>query len=307
MCKTILKYDILQEFGGIKILRNKLNVVKRLLRVNQWIKNVFIFTPIVFAQKVFDGRSLIKVTVAALLFCMLTSCVYILNDIVDVEKDILHPKKKLRPIANGEVSKKNALILVSILLPIAIVCGILLDWSFGIVMVLYFCNNYLYSYFLKRKIIVDVLSIAIGFVLRVMAGAEVINVYISPWILMCTLFLALLLGLSKRRSEILLLGQDAAQFRENLADYSIELIDNMLSVVIAVTLAAYSMYTFFSQNDTYLMILTIPSVVYGIFRYQYLVYVRHEGGMPEETILMDKPLIMTMGLWILVVAVAIYF
>ena len=117
-------------------MRNKLNVVKRLLRLNQWIKNVFIFAPIVFAQKVFDGRSLIKVTVGAFLFCMLTSCIYIINDIVDVEKDILHPQKKLRPIANGEVSKKNALILVSILLPISVVCGILLDWSFGIVMIL---------------------------------------------------------------------------------------------------------------------------------------------------------------------------
>ena len=288
-------------------MKTKLNILKRLLRVNQWIKNLFIFAPIIFAQKALDGRSVIKVTVGALLFCILTSCIYVINDIVDMEKDVLHPQKKLRPIANGEVSKKNALVLVSVLLPISVVCGILLDRNFGIVMILYFLNNYLYSYFLKRKIIVDVLSIAIGFVLRVIAGAEIISVYVSPWLLMCTLFLTLFLGLSKRRSEIILLGQNAAKFRENLEYYSVELIDNMLSIVIAVTLTAYSMYTFFSQNDTYLMILTIPIVVYGIFRYQYLVYVRNEGGTPEETILVDKPLIATMGLWILVVALAIYF
>ena len=285
---------------------NKLDLIKRLLRTKQWIKNLFIFAPIVFAKKVFDGASLVKVIVAALLFCFLTSCIYILNDIEDITKDATHPVKKLRPIASGEISKKKALVIVSVLFPVSIMSGLYLDKGFGIVMILYFLNNYLYSYHLKKKVILDVLSIAVGFVLRVIAGAEVISVYISPWILMCTLFLALFLGLSKRRSEITVLGEGAEQFRENLGEYSVSLIDNMVSIVISMTLTAYSIYTFFSQNDTYTMLSTVPIVMYGIFRYQYLVYKKNEGGSPEETLLMDKPLMLTVALWGIVVVFAIY-
>ncbi|MBP5426668.1 MAG: decaprenyl-phosphate phosphoribosyltransferase [Clostridiales bacterium] len=288
-------------------MKNKLDLIGRLLRVRQWIKNLFIFAPIVFAQKAFDGISVIKVLVAAALFCLLTSCVYILNDIEDMEKDVLHPIKKLRPIASGEVSKKNALILVAILLPVSTVLGVFLEVNFGVVMILYFLNNYLYSRFLKHMVIVDVLSIAIGFVLRVIAGAEVIDIYVSPWILICTLFLALFLGLNKRKNEMLILGSEACKFRENLDEYSLEFIDNMLSAVIAMTLIAYSLYTFFSHNDVYMMTSTIPVVIYGIFRYQYLVYRKNEGGSPEDTILSDRALLATIAIWGLIVMLAIYF
>ena len=287
-------------------MKKKLNLLKRLLRVKQWIKNLFVFAPIVFAQKLVDGRCFIKVILAAILFCMVSSCVYILNDIVDIKKDMLHPKKKLRPIASGEISKKKAMMIVSVLFPITIISGLYLDMGFGMVMIFYFLNNYLYSHYLKSKVIIDVLSIAIGFVLRVIAGAEVINVYISPWILMCTLFLALFLGLCKRRSEITTLGNEAELTRENLGEYSISLIDNMASIVISMTLTAYSVYTFFSQSDTYTMLLTVPIVIYGIFRYQYLVFRKNEGGSPEDTLLKDKPLILTIGLWGLVILFAIY-
>lgn len=287
-------------------MKKKQNLLKRLLRVKQWIKNLFVFAPIVFAQKLVDGRCFIKVILAATLFCMVSSCVYILNDIVDIKKDMLHPKKKLRPIASGEISKKKAMMIVSVLFPITIISGLYLDMGFGMVMILYFLNNYLYSHYLKSKVIIDVLSIAIGFVLRVIAGAEVINVYISPWILMCTLFLALFLGLCKRRSEITTLGNEAELTRENLGEYSISLIDNMASIVISMTLTAYSVYTFFSQSDTYTMLLTVPIVIYGIFRYQYLVFRKNEGGSPEDTLLKDKPLILTIGLWGLVILFAIY-
>jgi len=174
-------------------------------------------------------------------------------------------------------------------------------------MVVYFLNNYLYSRFLKRMVIIDVMSIAIGFVLRVIGGAEVINVYISPWILVCTLFLALFLGFSKRRNEIITLGSSAYMFRENLEEYTVEFIDNMISVVIGMTLVTYSLYAFFSQNNMYMMTATVPLVIYGVFRYQYLVYIKNEGGSPEETILADKPLLITMALWILLVMLAIYF
>lgn len=286
---------------------NKLDLIKRLLRTKQWIKNLFIFAPIVFAKKVFDGASLVKVIVAALLFCFLTSCIYILNDIEDITKDATHPVKKLRPIANGEVSKKNALLIVAVLLPISIILGMFLEVNFGIIMTVYFLNNYLYSRFLKRMVIIDVMSIAIGFVLRVIGGAEVIDVYISPWILMCTLFLALFLGFSKRRNEIITLGNEAIKFRENLEEYTVEFIDNMISVVIAMTLVAYAMYTFFSQNDVYIMTATVPLVIYGVFRYQYLVHRRNGGGSPEDTILSDKTLLGVVTLWVVMVMVAIYF
>ncbi len=284
----------------------RFNLVMRLFRVKQWIKNLFIFAPIVFAQKIFSGVSLIKVLFAVFLFCIVTSCVYMLNDILDIENDRKHPVKKLRPIASGEVSKKEVFTMVAILLPITIILGLFLDMNFGIVMILYLFNNYLYSYFLKHLVIVDVISIAIGFVLRVIAGAEVIDVYISPWILMCTLFLALFLGLSKRKSEILSLGNDATQFRKNLEEYSIEFIDNMISIVVAMTLVAYSLYTFFSQNEVYLMACTIPIVIYGVFRYQYLVQMKNKGEVPEDTILKDKPLLLTIGLWCVVVLFALY-
>lgn len=285
----------------------KLDLIKRLLRTKQWIKNLFVFAPVVFAQKMFDIGSLIRVVVAALLFCLLTSCIYILNDVEDIAKDMTHPVKRLRPIANGEISKKNALWIVAILLPIAIMLGMCMGINFGIVMVIYFLNNYLYSHFLKHTVIIDVMSIAIGFVLRVIGGAEVIDVYISPWILMCTLFLALFLGFSKRRNEITVLGSEAIKFRENLDEYTVEFIDNMISVVVAMTLVAYAMYTFFSQNDVYVMTATVPLVIYGVFRYQYLVYRKNGGGSPEDTILSDKNLLAVIVLWVVMVMIAIYF
>ena len=286
---------------------SKLDLIKRLLRTKQWIKNLFVFAPLVFAQKMFDIGSLIRVVVAALLFCLLTSCIYILNDVEDIAKDVTHPVKRLRPIANGEISKKNALWIVAILLPVAVLLGMCLGINFGIVMVVYFLNNYLYSHFLKHMVIIDVMSIAIGFVLRVIGGAEVIDVYISPWILMCTLFLALFLGFSKRRSEITVLGINAIKFRENLEEYTVEFIDNMISVVLAMTLVAYAMYTFFSQNDVYVMTATVPLVIYGVFRYQYLVHRKNGGGSPEDTILSDKNLLTVIMLWVVMVMIAIYF
>lgn len=288
-------------------MKEKLNLLKRLLRVKQWIKNLFIFAPIVFAQKLLNGRSFIKVVLATILFCVLSSCIYILNDIIDIESDKQHPKKKQRPIASGEISKKKALVIVSILFPMSIISGLYLDMGFGIVMILYFLNSYLYSKYIKNKVILDVISIAIGFVLRVIAGAEVINVYISQWILICTLFLALFLGLCKRRNEIAILGDDAEKVRKNLGEYSISLIDNMVSIVISMTLTSYTVYTFFSQNDTYLMLATVPIVIYGVFRYQYLVHDNNEGESPEETILKDKPLRLSVLLWGLVIVVATYY
>ena len=293
--------------GGGEKMGNKLDLAKRLLRTKHWVKNMVIFAPMVFAKKAFDSGSVAKVVVAALLFCMLTSCMYILNDIEDITKDVSHPVNRLRPIASGEVSKKNALLVVAVLLPISVMLGICLEINFGIVMIAYFINSYLYSRFLRNMVIIDVMSIAIGFVLRVIGGAEVIGVYVSPWVVICTLFLALFLGFSKRRNEILMLGVDEVKFRGNSEEYTVEFIDSAISVVVSTMLIAYSMYTFFSQNDVYIMTATVPLVIYGIFRYQYLVHRKNGGVSPEETFLSDKTLLVVVAIWILMVMLAIYF
>ena len=278
----------------------------RLIRPKQWIKNLFVFAALIFAKHVFDFEYLEKVFLAFVCFCMISSCVYVLNDIVDANKDMLHPKKKFRPIASGMIGKVEGVIFLSILLVSALILSFMLDIYFGIVILLYFINNVVYSFKIKHVVILDVMSIALGFMLRVIGGGLVIRVYISPWILLCTLLLSLFLGFSKRRNELVVLAGNADRHRKILDEYSLEFIDNMLSIVTASTVMAYSLYTF-SSNDNYSMMITIPFVLYGIFRYQYIIYKKNEGGSPEETVLSDVPLIINIFLWIVSSIVILYF
>lgn len=279
----------------------------KLLRPKQWIKNSFVIAPLVFAKHVFEYNYLIKVIAAFILFCCISSCVYILNDIIDCEKDRLHPKKKNRPIASGIIGKIEGSILIAILLPIVLFVSFYIDLYFGFVILVYFINNMLYSFIVKHVVILDVMSIALGFLLRVIGGALVIRVYISPWILLCTLLLSLFLGFSKRRNELVVLEKGAENHRKILEEYSLEFIDNMLSIVTASTVMAYSLYTFSTNNGNYNMMLTIPFVLYGIFRYQYIIYKKNEGGSPEETVLSDIPLIISIVLWGIVSVIILYF
>ena len=231
----------------------------KLLRPKQWIKNSFVIAPLVFAKHIFEYDYVIKVIAAFILFCLISSSVYVLNDIIDCEKDKLHPKKKKRPIASGIISKMEASIVMAVLLPIVLIISFYIDLYFGWVILSYFANNILYSFKVKHIVILDVMSIALGFLLRVIGGALIIRVYISPWILLCTLLLALFLGFSKRRNELIVLEKSAENHRKILEEYSLEFIDNMLSIVTASTVMAYSLYIS-TNSENYNMMLTIPFV-----------------------------------------------
>lgn len=286
--------------------QKKLNAYISLVRPKQWIKNLFVFSAVIFSRNMFNLVFLEKSFLTFISFCLISSCVYILNDIVDIEKDKKHPKKKYRPLASGAVSRTEAIMLIILLVPFAVMFSFQNGKALGVIILLYFINNLAYSFKVKQIVIVDVMSIAIGFLLRVIGGAISINVEISPWLLLCTLLLSLFLGFSKRRNELLLLETNADKHRRALGDYSLEFIDSMLSIVTASTVMAYSLYTFSATDNSYMM-LTIPFVLYGIFRYQYIIYMKNEGGTPEDTVIEDKPLMIDILLWIATSILILYF
>lgn len=285
------------------LIAQKTKSILQLMRPKQWIKNIFVMAPALFSLKFMEAPALFLALEATLLFCCISASVYILNDWVDAKKDKLHPKKKDRPLASGRVQKREAAFLLVTLMA----GGIFFAWSLSpylcAVLIGYLLNNIAYTYYLKNRVILDVMSIAAGFILRVIAGALVIDVHISPWLLMCTFLLALFLGFSKRRYELVLLQGEAAAHRMILSEYSREFIDNMLSVVTSSVVISYFLYTFYTER---LLMVTLPFVLYGIFRYQYLLYQKGEGGSPEDTLLSDKPLMVNVILWGLVSIGIIY-
>jgi len=238
----------------------------------------------------------IKVVFAFCLFSVISGAVYVINDIIDREKDKLHPVKCNRPIASGRLKPGEAMVFSLILLVAALILAYALDIKFLLILVAYFILVCLYSLVLKNIIIVDVLAISVGFVLRTLGGTVVINVAISPWLLLCTTLLSLFLALNKRKNELLVLSGDAASHRKILDKYTPQLIDNMLGVVTSTTVMSYSLYTFEAGKSSYMMI-TIPFVLYGIFRYQYLVSSKNLGGSPEMVLFKDKPLLIDVLLW----------
>lgn len=276
-----------------------------LLRPKQWIKNLFLFAALLFSRNMDKPQYVLTVLYAFLCFCMISSTVYIFNDIRDVEKDRQHPRKRMRPIAAGIIDRREAQILMIIMLPVSVILSFMLDYSFGVIVMTYLLNNVVYTLHVKNIVILDVMSIALGFILRVSGGAVVIGVTISPWLLLCTFLLSLFLGFSKRRNELLILQADAHSHRSILEHYSLDFIDNMLSIVTASTLISYSLYTFYASESKHSMV-TILFVLYGIFRYQYIVYNKKMGGSPEEIILTDIPLIVDIMLWILVSIIILY-
>jgi 4-hydroxybenzoate polyprenyltransferase len=283
----------------------KLRSFIQLVRPKQWIKNLFIFAALLFSRNIDKLPYVMIAAYAFLCFCITSSTVYIFNDMLDIEKDREHPRKRKRPLAAGMISKREAQILMAFMLPTAIAFSFLLSYSFGIIIVIYLLNNLLYTLYVKHLVILDVMSIALGFILRVAGGALAIDVLISPWLLLCTFLLALFLGFSKRRNELLVLQESAQSHRQILEHYSLEFIDSMLSIVTASTLISSCLYTFFASDDKYSMI-TILFVLYGIFRYQYLIYNKKLGESPEEIVLTDKPLLINILLWILTSIVILY-
>jgi len=274
----------------------------RTMRPRQWIKNGVIYAALVFDRQLgFNNLpALIRTTAGFIIFCLLSGVVYIINDIADAEADRNHPDKKDRPIASGELSTRTAAVVAGIILLVIFPIAYLLSPGFALIALAYFGLNLLYSKWLKHIPIIDVFSIALGFILRVMAGASLITVArFSPWLYVVTSIGALLLGFGKRRGEISLMADDAQTHRKVLDGYNLPLLDQLISIVSATTIVAYSLYTFSAPNlpDNHIMMLTIPFVVYGIFRYIYLLQVEDLGGAPEEIFLKDHPIQVAVLLW----------
>ncbi len=280
------------------------------LRPKQWIKNLSIFAAIIFSQNLHDLTMLYKVCVACFIFCLISGCIYLINDVLDIENDRQHPLKCKRPIPSGRLNPKVAIITSIGLGCLCLVLSFWLEPKFGMVAAIYFALLVGYSLKLKQIVIVDVMVIALGFVLRVVSGALVIQVEISSWLLLCTILLALFLALSKRRHELTILDKQATEHRKILREYSPYFLDQMIAVVTASTLMAYALYTMSAEtiakfNTPYLN-LTVPFVLYGIFRYLYLVHQKGKGGSPTTIMLTDVPLIINVVLWLITVEVILY-
>ena len=277
------------------------------MRPKQWIKNLIVFAGFVFTLneqwRPFTPEmwnALSRSALAFALFSLLSSSVYLLNDVLDVEKDRLHPTKRNRPIASGALSPATAVIAGVLLMPTCLVAGYLLSPKFAIVGGGYLAMQFAYIFALKQVVLVDIFVIAIGFVMRAVSGAVVIGAEISPWLYTVTLLGALFLGICKRRNELLLLDTNAGQHRKILQMYTPSLLDSLTSIAASSTIMAYSLYTFTSPKlpRNNLMMLTIPYVIFGIFRYVFLAHNKNAGGSPEEVFLRDRPLIGTIVLWV---------
>jgi len=306
-------------------------------RPRQWVKNAFVFAPLLFAKRAADPVALERVCLAFGLFCLFSSCVYMINDIADLERDRRHPKKKHRPLPAGRIGVSTVSAAAAAVLAAAVAGSLLLSWEFAGVGMAYWLIHVAYSFGAKSAVILDGMMIAAGFVLRTYAGAVVIDVIFSDWLYICALFVSLFLAFSKRRHEIILLGEeDARNHREILQEYSTQLLDQIIAVVTAATVVSYSLYCIDTTSVKEQMLTgktaagrelsgaepaggppppnphgslgynprmkyTIPFVIYGLFRYLYLIYRREEGGNPTELLLSDKPLILNGMGWLIAV------
>jgi len=285
--------------------------VVRSLRPAQWTKNLFVFAALVFARKIFDAPLFLRTLGAFAVFCLLSGSIYILNDVLDYDEDRIHPKKSRRPIAAGRIGRGRAAVLAVVFAAASLACAFALSSALFVVAAVYFVLQVAYSIKLKHVVILDVFLVASGFVLRVVAGGVVIHVQLSSWLLICTTLLALFIAMSKRRHELVLLEDDASSHRPILKEYSAYLLDQMISVVTASTVIAYCLYTVSEDTirkfGTSHLIYTTPFVLYGIFRYLYLVHKKGQGGSPEELVLKDKPLAVTVFLWIATAVAILYY
>jgi 4-hydroxybenzoate polyprenyltransferase len=286
-----------------------LKALIKTMRLRQWTKNGFVFFALIFDKQLFRPEPFLRTVEGFFLFCLISSAVYLFNDIADMEADRNHPIKKQRPIASGKLPVTLALTTALILIAIAIPLGILLSPVFALILTSYLVINLLYSRWLKHVSILDVLIISSGFVLRVGAGVALITVErFSPWLYMITILFSLYIGLGKRRAEMNLLAEGASAHRKVLEGYTISLLDQYITIVSGMTIVAYSLYTFSAPNlpENHTMMLTIPFVVYGIFRYLQLIQFGHVAGSPDEVALKDRPLQITVLLWGMAV-IAIFY
>ncbi|NFG63088.1 decaprenyl-phosphate phosphoribosyltransferase [Clostridium sp. CMCC3677] len=284
----------------IKLLPTKqikdFRYIIKLLRPKQWIKNFFVFGPIIFSNNLLKFDLLISNIITVISFCCISSTVYILNDIVDKESDKKHPIKCKRPIASGKVNLLQALIIGILLCLISLNLAINVNKYIVIIIFIYVLNNIVYSFKLKNIFLIDILSISLGFILRVIAGGIATTVEISKWIILCTLFLSLFLGFGKRRNEIIILGNNASSHRKNLSQYTEKLLDEFITISLTCTIMSYSIYCILgSYNDNFIW--TSIFIIFGALRYYYLMYSKEAGGSPAETVLQDKQLFSCILLW----------
>lgn len=280
------------------------------MRPHQWIKNFFIFAPLIFSQNIFNVPLLVKTAAAFFLFCLLSGSLYIFNDLKDLEEDRHHPVKSRRALASGRLKRSAALAAFVFIGAASLLGSFFVNEYFFLMALLYVLLQMAYSFHLKHVVILDVFIVAAGFFVRVVAGGLAISVYISPWLLICTILLSLFLAMSKRRHELVLLDASASSHRPILREYSPYLLDQMIAVVTASTVIAYSLYTISEETvakfGTTKLIYTIPFVLYGIFRYLYLVHQKSGGGTPESLIIQDKPLLIDVFLWIAAASLILY-
>ena len=293
------------------------------MRPRQWTKNLALFVGLVFAQQLFTLTSFERAFVAFVVFCLASSCVYIFNDLLDLERDRQHPTKSQRPLASGDLPVPWAIATIGILLLCCSGLTLFLfrmpipqtdifaslggaNVLFALTVVTYLILMALYSVWLKHIVLLDVFIIASGFVLRILAGTVVIPVMISPWLYLVTILLSLFLALSKRRHELVLLQDEASNHRQILKEYSLPLLDQLITIVIAATIMAYSLYTFQGPTGNHRLMITIPLVLYGMFRYLYLMHMRMEGGSPEEVLLRDRHMLGTVVLCTVLIIIVLY-
>lgn len=295
----------------------------RALRPRQWVKNLALFVGILFAQRLLSLPVLGRAVLAFVTFCLASSVIYLLNDLLDLENDRQHPVKSKRPLASGALPATWAVTAIGVLL-LACACLIALVFFipigggdifasyggasvlFAFTIVAYLLLMALYSLRLKHVVLLDVFIIASGFVLRILAGTVVLPVVISPWLYLVTILLSLFLALNKRRNELVLLEGQASNHRQILKEYSVPLLDQMITIVTAATLMAYSLYTFQSSTGDHRLMITIPLVLYAMFRYLYLVHMRMEGGSPEEVLLRDRHMLVSVVLIVALIILVLY-
>ena len=283
----------------------------RALRPQQWIKNLFVFAPLIFSQNVLNRALVFRAGLAFVSFCLISSAVYLINDLRDIEEDRQHPVKSQRPLASGRLKKSAAVAALAVLVPAGFLVALLINRPFTLVALGYFVLQIAYTLWLKHVVILDIFVVAAGFLLRVVAGGLAISVYLSSWLLLCTALLALFLAMGKRRHELVLMEGQASNHRPILKEYSTYLLDQMISVVTASTVITYTLYTVsedtVSKFGTDRLKYTIPFVLYGIFRYLYLIHQKNEGGSPEKVMLNDLPLLVCIMLYGITVGLILYY
>lgn len=292
-----------------KVLYFDIKAIPQLIRVKQWIKNFFLFAPLIFSHHLFDLNYLYITLKAFVAFCLISSVVYIINDIADLEEDKNHPVKKLRPLPSEKISIPTAILLSFILFILLMGITFELNSKFKFAIAIYFIINVFYSFKLKQIVLLDIFFIAFGFMIRIIAGGWAIDVYISSWLILTTLFLSLFLAVTKRRSE-LSIYENNSNTRKVLSDYSISFADQLATIAAAGTVISYALYTVSERTreifKTENLIFTTPFVVYGIFRYLYLVHKKNLGENPTQIITTDTPMIINILLWIFSLVAIIY-